>query len=115
MLDALYNMSDHLPVMLELEVADSISLSVNYQEIVSPLEIIGNPFSERLVIKNKSSKVLDIVLFDLLGKKVYTKLNFRERDQESIPTHHLGDGIYILKVEDRQGNNFIIKLTKISS
>lgn len=101
---ALYEMSDHLPVVLELDVTQG-PLSVDYKKIVTNVAL-NNPFSEELKVRINAREILsevEINIYDITGKLVISKniaVN-NNRFYQSINTKELHRGVYILSIIDK--------------
>ncbi len=104
----LYNMSDHLPVVLELETNETLSVleEENNDKLVEFPQ--GNIINNELVIKfneklmHKNLKIYNTIGQTLFSIKVTTS-------QMTINTSYLGSSIYYLVVEDY---NQVIKFVK---
>lgn len=99
-LEALYNMSDHLPVVMDLLVEKdlgindlkSFGLSLSFQ----------NPAKDNIELKIKSEKneILDFEIHSLQGKLLYSdkKEIIQGANRFSIPASNLKTGMYFLKI-----------------
>ena len=106
-INALYNMSDHLPVLAKIKVDASVGIS----EIMSDISSIRfqNPskadFQINIQLKNPQSIKLEI--YDIFGRLVISKN--RDSSNEllifSLSLNSLSDGAYVLKLTDE--NNII--------
>ncbi len=97
---ALYNFSDHLPVMLEIEASVS-GIGLSESEIMSASWSFNNPVKEQLHIRLRnelSQKNVEFILQDLLGRKVWQGTNGRASDLE-ISSEHLKSGVYLLSAK----------------
>lgn len=72
------------------------TLSIENNEL-NKLRVYPNPVSDRLSISGIGNKVSDIRIKDLLGKSVYSDINFHS---EYIDTSNFLNGIYILSIKD---------------
>ncbi|MFC1733963.1 T9SS type A sorting domain-containing protein [candidate division KSB1 bacterium] len=116
MLNALYNMSDHLPVVLDLYIDKTLSVS----ELNNPFPYqiqYENPIRDQLnIIITASSQVrLSFELFSTIGKLSYSNNPHLKNKQEqfNIPVSQLNPGIYFLKISDEQQHAKVLKLIKI--
>lgn len=95
---ALYNMSDHLPVSLELE----FGITTGNEELVSSLFKISytNPFSETLNITITEGEVKDgiITIVNVRGTKVLEER--MQTDKVRIDTSNLSKGVYVLSIQN---------------
>ncbi len=111
---SLKQMSDHLPVVLELEIDGAIPTSV-FRDISEAGMSVSNPFSENLVINSErtSSSHYQVALTDMLGRiETVGDLSFSQ-SQISIPTVNLAPGLYLLTMIDQQtGKTWGRKLIK---
>lgn len=95
----LYNMSDHLPVVLDLETNKEIVLQ-------TPSYVFKNPiFIRESVIKNHLNLEIEslenhfsLEIFNVLGQKMFAS-HFRNRTSLSIDISHFAPGIYYLKTD----------------
>jgi endonuclease/exonuclease/phosphatase family metal-dependent hydrolase len=100
-INALYNMSDHLPVVAEFQfenITNIESSSTNNQFYV----IIQNPIKNQLNfnIKIDSPKQLTVSLYSIVGNKIIEKNIFAEQNfGYSFDINNLKSGIYILIFE----------------
>ncbi|MFW5687812.1 MAG: hypothetical protein ACOCXV_02685, partial [Bacteroidota bacterium] len=100
-LSALYNMSDHLPVMLKMITTDPTSVTDPFAASDAEL-FVTSPFREKLRIdlKSTSAGVAEISLYSVSGAKNYTVsrsiLQGINSIVEDIPS--LGKGVFVLRV-----------------
>lgn len=108
--DALYDFSDHLPVVADYQVSLSdIGIEVN------PLAEIGieNPFTETIYISNLDAfGNLDFKLFESTGQLVIHSLLESHQQRAEFTTDYLAKGVYILIIEDGFGHRRAEKLVK---
>ena len=107
-IDALYNMSDHLPVIMELHFDSQVAtveesmdklLRFNYQ---NPIGDVLN-----LNIESEIMEDLDIEIWSLNGQVVLQKhLSQGTNSQTSISLFNLASGMYILRVNSSLGQNY---------
>ncbi|MFH0864752.1 MAG: T9SS type A sorting domain-containing protein [Bacteroidota bacterium] len=113
-IDALYGMSDHLPVSLNLRVNQTVAIN-EYENNFSGVWF-ENPVNNELNISVhlfKKAK-LNLYILNLLGQTVYASktqppdllVNY------SIPVHSFDNGIYFLKISDDQNNSATGKFFK---
>lgn len=100
-ISALYNMSDHLPIIAEFTVESSNSFSSLssdpgfYAKVVNPT---GSELNYKININ--SSKKLNVNLYTAIGEKVFTQQIFAEHGNSySHDISKLPNGIYILTFE----------------
>lgn len=105
-INALYNMSDHLPVTLKLYVDTQTSIGQN--NAFSKLNVnINNPVADNLVVTiiDNNLQKLAIQVFDMLGNVVVSHNN--NSASITIPVSHLRRGVYLVKVSN--GINSVVK------
>jgi len=115
-IDALYGMSDHLPVILDLRV-NQTAVGINNLQIPAFTNVyFANPVDDNMNITvevpAKTRLIFNVI--NLLGQTLYSK------DIEtagtiaycSISTESLYKGIYFLKVSDSGNNSIIRKFVK---
>ena len=103
-ISALYNHSDHLPVVLELEVDAQVSgivknensqIKINYQ---NPINGIFD-----LHITSKIEMDLSIEIWNIAGQRIYTNNIKGENMHLQIPFNNFAKGMYILQVKNTKG------------
>lgn len=94
----LYNMSDHLPIVMNLETNKQIVLSNDDFSLASPIELENTLVTEKLNIRLNSnlSEKFSFEIYNVFGQKLleYTSEN---SDYISIDASQLTSGIYYLK------------------
>lgn len=70
------------------------------------LNIYPNPFNNEIVIQS-NNKEMSIEIYNVAGQKVLSFYN-----QEKINTSSLKSGVYLIKIQDKKGNNYIEKIVK---
>jgi exonuclease III len=112
--EALYYMSDHLPIVMDLMVGNNVGTEELAQK--NPLTIkVANPFSDEIKIHISSEKpeFVTVDLFNLQGKLVYsnvTKIN--QNANLRIPVSSSISGMYLLRIRTNSGFVFQEKLMK---
>lgn len=112
--NALYYMSDHLPVVMKLEVdktlyTNSENISLDYLKIK-----IINPVDShiKLSIQDKTINKVHIQVINLLGSVVYdSNLSVYAGEEIQIEATGLNSGIYLLKVVGGE-KQFVTKILK---
>lgn len=96
--DALYNMSDHLPVVASFAISPSNSVSV-YENLKSSNFIINNPVRDLLMIRKRGENFVDteLQIIDLNGRVVHES-RFSKSSIERINVSYLRRGTYILRL-----------------
>lgn len=108
--DALYDFSDHLPVVSEYQInLSDIGLDDNP---LSEIQVI-NPFGDFIMINNPFSiQHLNYSLYDLAGRLVQPTLTMSHSYSVEINTRQLAQGVYLLSIGDDRGNVRVEKLVK---
>ena len=114
-LSALYNMSDHLPVIMNLKI-DKNSNSIN--DLNNNFETVNfqNPVKDKLNLYIKLHKAanIKIEILSLLGQSLYVK-DFNKAINTFnyiIPLYNFRKGIYFLRISDMQNHRVVRKLIK---
>ncbi|MCD4731584.1 MAG: T9SS type A sorting domain-containing protein [Bacteroidales bacterium] len=112
-LSALYNMSDHLPVIMDLLVNDDLGFTE------SPFQnfnlSFNNPVKDYLEITFAYGHPTEIS-FDLMsinGNAIYSLKTDQNSNTITIPVSHLMKGHYLLKISDGNGNVSYRKVIKL--
>ena len=116
-INSLYNMSDHLPVILELEIDQSAAVAfTNPETSVFDIDFI-NPATEKLSLKVKLSEMADInvQVLSLLGQVLVEKRikGLSKSFEYSLPLQRLERGVYLVKISDNNNHQIIKKLLKL--
>lgn len=108
---ALYDMSDHLPVIMEIEIESNSPPIVDaISELASHLNIVhANPLEEIISIEADKVDSYKLSLMDVTGRIVLSE-NFRNQLQFS--SANLNSGIYFLKISNPKGDFIIKKVVK---
>ncbi|MBI9039493.1 MAG: T9SS type A sorting domain-containing protein [Bacteroidales bacterium] len=113
-LNALYNMSDHLPVILKLEINKTLSIPENDRIPISSLNF-NNPVNEELKLNIITKSEIDIIISinSVLGKQLFQKDFSDVRGlQYNIPFDKFSKGFYLLSISDKHGNKIVRKIIK---
>lgn len=99
--ELLYQMSDHLPVVMNLAISDEFLSKPSYNIANSVTFISGNIVSQNLNLKFSPELLFSrSKIYNILGQEVF---NFTvSNTNESIDTSTLSSGLYYLKVEQLQ-------------
>ncbi len=101
-ISALYDMSDHLPVVMNL----SINQTAGVDEYESGALLVNfpNPVAGKIALSiySNTPKQLDISIIDMLGRTLYSchKENNGTWCNYDIPTEFLKHGLYFIRVSD---------------
>lgn len=103
--DALYDMSDHLPVTLELQTTEALSVAdLTYN---NGIKIVGsNLVIEQLQLKITNSDIADLTIYNAIGQTVIN-LMIKNKASIIVDVSKLASGIYYLK-----SSNTLIKSLK---
>jgi len=109
--NALYGMSDHLPVIMKLEYDSSTS---GIHSLENEAIRFNNPVVDYLNIEIwNGNKITRITVYSLIGNILYSKLfDDTEFYSFSIPTNNFISGIYILHIQYKNGQNQSYKFVK---
>ena len=103
-LNAIYNHSDHLPIIMELEVDNIVSkigsirenkLNVNFQNPINDLM--------ELHISSENNDIRIIEIWDITGQLIYSKEVSGRIVNEKISFNNFASGMYILKINTKDG------------
>lgn len=93
-IDALYYMSDHLPIVLKA----TVPINVGVEEIVTNGKWTGFLVSEYFSFKSdKREKQLTVFVYDLLGKTVQQQ-QYNNSNNFNLSLENLNQGLYFVKV-----------------
>ena len=97
--DALYYMSDHLPVILELQTNKTLNLQ--RQETVKGMEIVGGSIVEDFLrLRMNSMRQLDaLTVFNVMGQKL-KEIRLSDRSFVDINVSYLSNGIYYIRANN---------------
>jgi hypothetical protein len=97
--DALYYMSDHLPVTLELQTPEA--LSVETPTYFNGIKFVGsNVVSEQLQLKITNSAIDNLTIYNTLGQKIET-LKTKNVANLAIDVSKLASGIYYILTSNK--------------
>lgn len=92
--DALYVMSDHLPVTIELHTTES--LSTNDVVYKNGIKIVGsNVVTERLTLSIRENNINSLAIYNTLGQKI-TELKTNNASNLTIDVSKLASGVYYI-------------------
>ncbi len=109
---ALFNMSDHLPVLIDFYM--DINFTSVQREISSGLIEVVTPIREWIVFNTKDleSNAFTLKLFDISGKQVHKEKLKNRFGWTEVKANHLPSGIYMLKIEEKNGDTHLKKIVK---
>jgi endonuclease/exonuclease/phosphatase family metal-dependent hydrolase len=97
--DALYYMSDHLPVTLELQTPEALSLET--PTYFNGIKFVGsNVVSEQLQLKITNSAIDNLTIYNTLGQKIET-LKTKNVANLTIDVSKLASGIYYILTSNK--------------
>lgn len=101
--NALYNFSDHLPIVMEIETPkNTLSIPKNYQ----PVSFLNTNIVTNNVTLALKEKVNSIIIYNQLGQIIYQTKNINQ-DKLNIDTSTFSKGIYYLKTDAYQPLKFV--------
>lgn len=78
------------------------TLAEENNSIANSFQVYQNNTTEMLTIVNTLSKdVVNLDVYDVTGKRVVNKLSLGSSNLIEVPTSHLSDGIYIVKLKTK--------------
>lgn len=114
-LSDLFNMSDHLPIVLDIKI-DQIGAGFTPKRDEKIWLSVVNPFDQNLEIEIKSTEFFlsDLEIYNSIGKKIFGLQMAKKTSQfrETISTTNWSSGVYILIVRDENGNKSTKKIIK---
>ncbi|MFK5983363.1 MAG: PQQ-dependent sugar dehydrogenase [Flavobacteriaceae bacterium] len=75
----------------------------------SDITLYPNPVSDSLKISVKNTTIKNVIVYDLKGKAVITKVNLTN-SEEIIKVNSLAAGIYMMKITSEKGSTIIKKI-----
>jgi hypothetical protein len=112
-LDALYDLSDHLPVIAEFELKKQ---GIGLPELSSADLLFANPIADRLevLLADKQMNNPTVRIIDLTGKTVATESFIRQNGQwmATLHTANLPRGMYLIEARAEDGRRAIQKAVK---
>lgn len=114
-IESLYGMSDHLPVILKLETGQ-ISVNQRLIQASTPLTVLNNPVRENLEIQAQQAITgLHLSIHSLTGEKVrsLSGMDVMAGERLSIDLSFLPPGLYFLRAEAKGYLPFPAKLIRL--
>ena len=103
---ALYDMSDHLPVVMQIEISSTTSIVNELESHIS--YNFSNPINNQVFVTSSKEKI-SLSLIDITGKTL--KKTFFS-NQPKLVVSDIPSGIYLLKIEDKYENSIVKKVVK---
>jgi hypothetical protein len=113
--NALYNTSDHLPILTELSV-NQTNVSIKNPSTISTFDFkFTNPVFDNLklsFVNQQNSKKINISIISILGKEISNKNYSAQNSSVTIPFNSIQPGIYFVKVIDEEKRCVVKKFIK---
>lgn len=103
---ALKQMSDHLPVVLELELSRAVSVEEELEPALAQLEYHADGQVILQVDANAQPTERQILLQDLSGKIVFSHRLSAQEKRFVLPQNQLSAGVYLLRLEGEAQSQF---------
>jgi exonuclease III len=103
-LDALYNMSDHLPVVMDIVVEETMGIAMPWY--TQELQVVfNNPVKDLLQLRFGAGigGMADLSLISMAGSQVYDEQISVSASGISVSLSHLPSGMYFLRIVSSQG------------
>lgn len=100
--NALFNMSDHLPVVVDFKFTLSVPNSLAQKQYAPTFNMhFTNPVQNYIqgYYNSEKNSPLDVAIFDISGKTVHNT-QLRQSGSFEIAVPHLAKGMYIMRVND---------------
>lgn len=110
--NALYAMSDHLPVLLDFDIDATLAIP----DRTADLNIsVSNPVNEQLQIHTHyvRPEQLTIQIYSIDGKLLSTEVRTAEGDSEFSIGFPFRPSVYIVKISDKKGDSVVRKVVKL--
>jgi len=114
-IEALYGMSDHLPVIMQMRTGDIMVNTHPFADFRSEIRY-NNPVKNILQIHfSRASQPLDISLYSITGEKVFSipEKEFFAGETLSLDFSGLPSGIYFIRIEGNNVHPYASKIIKI--
>jgi endonuclease/exonuclease/phosphatase family metal-dependent hydrolase len=100
LLRSLYHMSDHLPIVLSLDINESVStIELPLFSESQLIEIAPNPANAKVDLVYNGTDPIDLHIFNLQGKLMLEQKLLEQKT--TIDIAHLPRGLYILQTRDK--------------
>lgn len=115
-IQALYNVSDHLPIFLDLRMTYSAPVGINDQDLSSFSVRAKQPSSGQLALLPKGSGNTQgsIRIYNILGQTVFNSehIEFTDGTWINIPVENLPQGVLIIQTQLNNGLSNTLKIVK---
>jgi exonuclease III len=105
-INALYYMSDHLPIYMELEVGGGLGLQTDFEK---DFNIYPNPAEDQLNVSYDGVSSFTLILSDMQGRELFQK-DCQLMDNQ-VDMSDLNPGNYLLSIQNQKGS-FTKKIIK---
>jgi hypothetical protein len=107
--NTLHDMSDHLPVVMELETNEQLLSTSEFTEVATFNFIRGNVVEDQLsFMLNSPQKNNEYIIYDVLARKL-TSGKMNNNDITNVDVSYLPKGIYYLKIKNYTETQKFIK------
>ncbi|MBU3011862.1 T9SS type A sorting domain-containing protein [Polaribacter vadi] len=100
--NALYNFSDHLPIVMEVETSENVLLIPN----ILPVSFINTNIVKNEITLALKENVNSIIIYNQLGQIMYQTKNINQQELK-IDIRHFSKGIYYLKTDAYKTLKFV--------
>ncbi|WP_405565654.1 T9SS type A sorting domain-containing protein [Polaribacter sp. Asnod6-C07] len=100
--NALYNFSDHLPIVMEVETSENVLLIPN----ILPVSFINTNIVKNEITLALKENVNSIIIYNQLGQIMYQTKNINQQEL-TIDIRHFSKGIYYLKTDAYKTLKFV--------
>lgn len=114
-LDALFGMSDHLPVLTKIAVEATVGLDESNSDITAIRFQNPSPGLFNVNITLIKPQMIKMGIYDIFGRLVFSQNQYfgQEYISTSLSLNHLADGTYVLHLMDEKSNSisrkFVLK------
>jgi len=107
---ALRDMSDHLPVVMEVEISGA--KATNITSLAPVVQLRPSPFQASMSVYAPEHKGLNLSIMDAAGREMISLSLSKGIEQTEISTHTWPRGVYLVKATDEAGRSFVQKVLK---
>ncbi|MEM7106042.1 MAG: T9SS type A sorting domain-containing protein [Bacteroidota bacterium] len=101
-IQAIHDASDHLPVVLDLEIMPGVITNVQEINDKAAFELYPNPALEQLVVEGRFESDVQLIISNSLGEIVMTKLVSGGFSSLPVNIGHLNPGNYFLTLDNNE-------------
>jgi hypothetical protein len=113
-ISALYNMSDHLPVVLKLHIDPALYADINNETIMAPKIRVSNPVSSSINLwsEGQAPERVTLQVINIMGSIVIQKeLTLLPGEKFSVDASALNPGVYLMRATG-EDNKFMTRIVK---